>query len=166
MTSLNKAISEYQRHLQKGQIQLAYKGILSFMSELKAHLEAGIPGYAASGLYAGVMDMTYFAFTPADLRNQKLKVAIVYLHEENRFELWLAGNNRQIQAEWIERLGRMDVSPYRLSEVKPGVDAILSSTIMENPDFDHPADLEEQIGRETVAFAQTMVGLVGIGEKG
>jgi len=35
------------------------------------------------------MDMTYFAFTPSELKEKKLKIAIVYLHEQNRFDAWL-----------------------------------------------------------------------------
>jgi len=166
VATLNDHIREYQRQLNKGQIQLAYKGILSFMTGLMTHLEASYPDYATSGLYSGYMDMTYFAFTPAALRNLKLKVAVVYLHEANKFELWLAANNRQMQAEWIERLSQKTTAPYTLSQGQPGVDAILSSIIVENPDFDDLAGLEKQITRETIDFAQNMIGLVGLGENG
>ena len=101
MTNLNDAINEYTAQLQKGQIQIAYRGIMTFMSTLKSTLESNHPDYAASGLYFGYMDMTYFAFTPLELKRRNLKIAIVYLHQENRFELWLVGTNRKIQAEYI-----------------------------------------------------------------
>jgi len=39
MESLNKDILEYKLQLSKGQIQKAYKGIMTFMSELRSYLE-------------------------------------------------------------------------------------------------------------------------------
>ena len=102
MPSLNDSIKEYTRQLQLGEIQTAYKGIMSFMSGLKTHLESRHPDHALSGLYFGYMEMTYFAFTPLELKQHGLKIAIVYLHEQNRFEVWLGGANRKVQAEYIE----------------------------------------------------------------
>ena len=65
MESINEYIKEYATQLRKGQIQKAYKGILTFMSELRSYLESRYPDYTAGSLYFGYMDMTYFAFTPA-----------------------------------------------------------------------------------------------------
>jgi len=41
---------------------------MTFMSELRSYLESKYPDYTAGNLYFGYMDMTYFAFTPADLK--------------------------------------------------------------------------------------------------
>ena len=38
MHSLNEAIREYTFQLQRGQIQIAYKGIMTFMSAMKSFL--------------------------------------------------------------------------------------------------------------------------------
>lgn len=53
MATLNDAITEYNAQLQKGQIQIAYKGIMTFMSRLKTALESSHPDYSVSGLYFG-----------------------------------------------------------------------------------------------------------------
>ena len=135
MNSLNKDIAEYTGQLSKGKIQRAYKGIMTFMAELKATLEQQYPDYSAGALYFGYMDMTYFAFTPPELKNKKLKIAIVYLHEQGRFEVWLAGNNRQIQAQFIEKLSKINTGGYNLSQVSPGVDSIIESILVEQPYF-------------------------------
>ena len=87
MESINESIKEYATQLSKGRIQKAYKGIMTFMSELRSYLESKYPDYTAGNLYFGYMDMTYFAFTPADLKNKKLKIAVVYLHEKGVFEV-------------------------------------------------------------------------------
>ena len=94
MQSLNDFVKEYTKQLKKGQIQKAYKGIMKFMSGLKNNMGSNHPEYAASALYFGYMDMTYFAFTPMELKSRNLKIAVVYLHEQNRFEVLLGGSNR------------------------------------------------------------------------
>jgi hypothetical protein len=126
---LNDDIREYKSQLGKGSIQKAYKGIMTFMSDLRAYLAGRYPDYSASALYFGYMDMTYFAFTPAELKDMKLKAAIVFLHEECRFEVWLAGSNRKVQADYIEMFKNKDIGKYALSQVSPGVDSIIESII-------------------------------------
>ncbi len=160
MPTLNDAVTEYTAQLQKGQIQIAYKGIMTFMSELKTALESSHPDYVASGLYFGYMDMTYFAFTPLELKRRNLKIAIVYLHQENRFELWLGGNNRKIQAEHIDFFTGKDLGPYKLSKVSPGVDSIIESIISEQPNFDDPDELTNAIEKQTIEFAQKVHNLL------
>jgi hypothetical protein len=160
MSTLNSDLREYTAQLGKGQIQRAYKGIMSFMYELKAHLEGKHPEYAASALYFGYMDMTYFAFTPPDLRDRKLKIAIVYLHEENRFEVWLAANNRKLQADCIQTLSHKDLGIYSLSQMAPGVDAIIAEVIIDQPDYDCPNQMKERIETKTLQFAEDMFGFL------
>jgi hypothetical protein len=156
MESMNQYIMEYTAQLSKGQIQKAYKGIMTFMSELRSYLESGYPDYNAGSLYLGYMDMTYFAFTPTDLKNKKLKIAVVYLHEKGVFEVWLAGNNRKIQAEYIALMSSQHITKYKLSQVIPGVDSIIESTLVENPDFDHPEELKKQIEKKTLEFTKNI----------
>lgn len=153
MESLNDDIREYRRQLQIGHIQTAYQGIMKFISVLKTHLESNHPDYFTSTLYFGYMDMTYFAFTPVDLKEKKLKIAIVYLHEQGTFEVWLGGSNRQVQAEVSEHLNHRKIgSKYRLSQVQPGVDSIIEMTLAEQPDFDDREGLMEQIELGTIEF--------------
>lgn len=152
MSTLNDQIQEYIVQLRKGQIQKAYKGIFAFMTGLRSYLETSYPDYITSGLYNGYMDMTYFAFTPDELRKKKLKVAIVYLHETGSFEIWLAGNNRKIQSEYIEKMKDINTGKYKLSQIQPGVDSILESVLDQNPDFDHPDKLQRQIEMKTLDF--------------
>lgn len=160
MQSINKSVREYTAQLQQGQIQKAYKGIMTLMSSLKTWLESRHPDYAVSGLYPGYMDMTYFAFTPQVLKQRSLKVAIVYLHEQNRFEVWLGGANRKVQAETIERFTGKDLDGLTLSEVKPGVDSIVEMKLIEQPDFDHPEDLMLAIESKVIEFTEKIIILL------
>jgi hypothetical protein len=160
MDSLNNHIYEYKIQLSKGQIQTAYKGIMSFISGLSSYLASRHPEYTASALYFGYMDMTYFAFTPVNLKSKKLKIAVVYLHEEGRFEVWLGGSNRKIQAEYIDLMSRKNIGKYKLSQVLPGVDSIIESILVEQPDFDHPEELRNQIEKKTIEFVNDISSIL------
>ncbi|MEL7603271.1 MAG: hypothetical protein AAGU77_08970, partial [Bacillota bacterium] len=103
--------------------------------------------------------MTYFAFTLPALKDRKLKIAVVYLHEECRFELWLAAANRKIQVDYIEKLRHKDIGEYTLSQAAPGVDAILYTTICEQPDFGHPEELKRLVEEKTLEFARNVASL-------
>jgi hypothetical protein len=157
MESLNNLIFEYTDLLKKGRIQKAYKGIISFMSGLKAYLEKNYSDYFISGVYQGYMDMTFITFTPNVLKNRNLKIAIVYLHEEARFELWLTGRNRQIQADYIELFSGKDIESYTLSKAAPGVDAIISAIIEEDPDFDDEYLLINKIEIAALEFIDDLI---------
>ena len=160
MQTLNDVIREYTAQLQKGQIQEAYKGIMTFMAGLKTYLQSRHTQYTTTGLYFGYMDMTYFAFTPPELKDRNLKIAIVYLHEENKFELWLGGTNRKVQAQFIEIFKGKVIAPYKLSLVSPGVDSIIESIISEQPDFDNADELMKIIEEKTVEFANQIISLL------
>jgi hypothetical protein len=160
MGSLQDQVEEYANQLKEGHIQKAYRGIMTFMSEVKAYLEGKYPDYDTSTLYHGYLDMTYFAFTSSYFKSAKLKIAIVYLHEECRFEAWLAGHNRRIQADYIKLLSREDLGNYRLSRMVPGVDSIVEAALVTQPDFDNLDGLKKQIEHESVQFAKDMESIL------
>ncbi|MGE5627200.1 MAG: DUF7000 family protein [Solirubrobacterales bacterium] len=157
MESMNDYINEYTKQLSKGQIQKAYKGIITFMSGLKNYMENKYPEYTSSSLYFGYMDMTYFAFTPLKLKKKNLKIAVVYLHEQNRFDVWLAGGNKGIQAEYIEKMKYIDIGNYKLSRINPGVDSIIELQIIEHPNFDQVEDLMKKVEIKTIEFTKNIL---------
>lgn len=161
MNTLNAAVREYTAQLHNGQIQKAYKAILDFMANLRANLSANYPDHAVSALYFGYMDMSYFAFTPPALKARNLKIAIVYLHQEGRFELWLAGNNRKIQTSYIELLSHRNIGGYTLSKANPGVDFIIASPIAQEPDFDRREELKRRIEERSREFEKDLISILG-----
>ena len=101
MKSFHENMQEYKKQLEKGAIKQAYKGLMEYFNSLRLYFEKKYPDYFVSGsIYQGYMDMTFFSFTPKSLKSQKLKVAIVYLHEAFRFEVWLVGYNKKIQTKY------------------------------------------------------------------
>jgi hypothetical protein len=153
MDSLQQCVKEYTELVRTGHIATAYKGIMTFMTGLERFLTAKHPDCSATSLYFGYMDMTYFAFTPPALAAKKLKIAIVYLHDQGLFELWIGGSNRKIQAEYIELLRGHSLGGYQLSQVSPGVDSIIELRISELPDFDQPEALMQMLDCRWTEFA-------------
>lgn len=145
MLSLNEAIIEYSRLVRAGTIPAAWRGILGFMARLQRETASSFPDHRGSALYQGMMDMSYFALTPPALAKLHLKVAVVYRHETNRFEVWLGGVNRSVQADWIRAFEAVDTAPWELSQVAVGVDSILEQILCGEPDFDHPEALTAAI---------------------
>ena len=107
------------------------------------------------------MDMTYFALVPEALKKKNLKIAIVYLHEQNKFEAWLAGGNRRVQAEYIGQLKQTKLEKYQLSQVSPGVDSIVEYCLVEQPDFNRDQELMEQIQSRVDEFIRDILPLLG-----
>lgn len=104
--------------------------------------------------------MTYFAFTPLELKKNNLKIAFVYLHEQNRFEAWLGGGNRKVQAEYIERLKLKNIVGCQLSRINPGLDLIIEQRIVEQPDFDRAEALMRRIESRTIEFINTVLSIL------
>ncbi len=101
MKLFHEYIHEYRKQLEKGAIQKAYKGLMEYIMDLRTHFKNTYPDYVVSGsIYYGYMDMTYFSFFPPSFKQRQLKIAIVFLHETFRFEVWLAGYNKQVQSKY------------------------------------------------------------------
>lgn len=159
MKSLNEDVQIYTHILQQGQIQRAYRGILHFMSELNRSWKQEYPEWTTRTLYAGYLDMTYFSATPPFLEEKGLKIALVYLHRENRFECWLAGTNRSKQEQYRDHLQHQP-SPYKLTPPGPGVDSIMVCSLVESPDFDHPELLKKQMMDQTLHFVEDLSRMI------
>ena len=104
----------------------AYKGLMEYIMDLRTHFKNRYPDYVVSGsIYYGYMDMTYFSFYPESLKKQNLKIAIVFLHEPFRFEVWLAGFNKQIQSKYWKLIKESGWNKYHLVSTTIGADSIL-----------------------------------------
>lgn len=153
MTAFQDQMQEYTQQLQKGSIQQAYKGLLQFMLGLRNELGSAHPEIAVPGsFYAGYMDMSYFSLVPAALKERGLKIAVVYLHEASRFEVWLSAANKKIQARYWELIVRSGWRKYRLVPSTQGYDSILEDVLAESPDFSDLPALSAQITQGTLAF--------------
>jgi hypothetical protein len=141
MKTLNQLISDYTSHLQQGEIQLAYKGILEFMGKLRADFIKKYPQYDISNIYQGYMDMSYFSIFTNPLKEKGLKVALVYLHDKGHFEVWLSARNRDITKQYETVLKGKPLQGIPAFHDPTNLDAIVESVLVTAPDFEDQATL-------------------------
>jgi hypothetical protein len=153
MGSFHEYMDEYRKQLEKGAIKEAYKGLMEYVMDLRTYFKNKYPDYFVSGsIYYGFMDMTYFSFFPKSFKLRKLKVAIVFIHEPFRFEVWLAGYNKQVQSKYWKLFKDNDWNKYNIVSTTKGVDSILEYIVVDSPDFSDLDILTKQIERETLKF--------------
>lgn len=155
MTDFQQAMQEYRSQLQKGAIQAAYRGLMDYVLALRTHFKDSCPEYSVPGsVYFGYMDMTYFSIVPESLKQRGLKIALVFLHQEFRFEVWLSGYNRQVQSKYWKLIRASGWDTYRLTADPQAADAVLEHILVEDPDFGDLDALTAEIERKTLSFIQ------------
>lgn len=161
MSSFKQSMQVYKQLLQQGQIQQAYQGLMQYMLDLRNHFKVTCPDYAVSNnLYFGYMDMTYFACFPQALKARSLKIAVLFNHPAFRFEVWLSAVNKQVQADYWQRIKARGWNKYRLVESIQGADSILEHTLVDDPDFGDLPALTARIEAGTLAFIRDIEGFL------
>jgi hypothetical protein len=161
MGTFSESIKEYRKQLGKGQIKEAYQGLMDYFSSLRLHLKNKYPDYFVSGdVNYGRMDFSYFSFSPASLKKHGLKVVILFIHDTFTFEIWLAGYNKNVQANYLKLFEERKWSKYTLAPSAKGVDYIVKHALAENVDFSDLDSLTQRIERGSLSFIHDMEKLV------
>jgi len=153
MELFHEYMTEYNKQLKRGYIQEAYQGLMDYFRGLRSYLKNKYPEYlVSSNIYYGYMDMTYFSFFPKTLKHRNLKIAIVFIHDAFKFEVWLAGVNRDVQAKYWKLLKENNWNKYHITSNPRGVDYIVDHILINDPDFSDLDTLTKQIERGTLDF--------------
>ncbi len=152
-TEFQTAIKEYKQQLAKGTIKTAYKGLIGYLESLRLYFEKKYPDFYVSGnVQPGCMDYSYFYFLPKTLKQQKLKIVILFVHDSFRFEVWLAGYNKAVQAKYWKQFKDANFTKYQTPSTLNGADSILEYTIVDNADFSDLDTLTKQIEESSLKF--------------
>ena len=152
-SSFQELMTEYRKQLEKGQIQKAYQGLMDYVMGLRSYFENKYPEYTVSGtVYFGYMDMTYFSFFPDSLKLRGLNVGVVFIHGTFRFEVWLFGYNKGVQAKYWKMFKESGWNKYKIPSTTKSVDSIIEGVLAENPDFSDLDTLTEKIEKGTLRF--------------
>jgi hypothetical protein len=163
MKSFHEYITEYRKQLEKGAIQEAYRGLMEYIMGLRTYFKNKYPDYSVSGsIYFGYMDMTYFSIFPKSLKDRDLKIAIVFLHEACRFEVWLAAKNKQVQANYWKLFKERDWDKYHIVSPAKGIDSILEDILVADPDYNDLEALTGQIEHGTLKFIADIEGFLSV----
>ena len=146
-------MKEFKKQLESGDIIKAYQGLMVYFRELRTHFKDKYTAYSIPGnIYYGYMDMTYFAILPESLKQRKLKIAIVFVYDAFRFEVWLSGMNRKVQVQYNKLIEETGWDKYHLTPNPGSEDSILDQVLVEDPDFSDLDLLTEKIDSGTLKF--------------
>lgn len=161
MKTLNEYISEYKRQMEKGDVKEAYRRLMEYIMSLRTHFSGKYPDFFVSGnIYQGYMDMTYFSFTPEALKRKKLRIALVFLHEKIRFEVWLGGYNKQVQLKYWKLFKEKNMEKYKIPSSIKGIDYIIEHTLVDDPDFNDLDALTKKIETGVLEFIKDIETLL------
>ena len=156
--TFNDYVSIYKEQLEKGDIQVAYKRLVNYVMALRASFEAAFTDvYSFGNVSPGYMDFTYFPFHDTFLRSKKLRFGIVFNHEKVRFELWLMGQNAEIQKHYWELL-----KTSKWNENVPAMPkySVLEAVLVEAPDFNDLDGLTAEILKGAGVLAKEITGYI------
>ncbi len=141
MKNLNQVIRHYTQAVQQGDLPAAYAGLLAFIGKLRADFIKTCPDYDVGSIYQGYMDMSYFSVSTISLKEKGLKLAVVYLHDQGRFEVWLSARNRAILKKISPVVSDMISSNDDLFHDAANPDAVVERIVSAEPDFEDAAAL-------------------------
>lgn len=160
MKNMNDLIESYTNYLQHGEIQIAYKEILSLIGKLRAEFVKKYPHDDVSSVYQGYMDMSYFSLSKKSLKDKGLKIAIVYLHEKGSFEVWLSARNREISKKYASLLDNKLHDDLNIFHDINNLDAIAECILTATPDFEDQSSLINTIDNGVKKFITKICALV------
>ncbi|MGF7117693.1 DUF7000 family protein [Methanobacterium oryzae] len=160
MESFQEYMIEYKKQLENGYIQEAYMVLMKYIMDLRAYFKNKYSEYFVSGIYQGYMDMTYFSFTPEPLKHQKLKIAIVFVYDTFKFEVWLAGSNKKVQNKYWKLFRENDFDKYHIPSTIDGIDSIIEHILVDNPNFSDLDALTGQIETGTLKFINDILNFL------
>ena len=143
MKTLNDYLAVYKEQLEKGDIQKAYFGLMKSMMSLKSSFSDYFSDtFSFGNISQGYMDFTYFPFFNEFLREKKLRFGIILNHEKMRFEIWLMGQNAEVQKNYWNILKITKWNRHLQSMPKYSV---LEAVLVKNPDFNKLDLLTEEM---------------------
>ena len=153
METFNELMSDFKVQLNKGKIQRAYRYIFDIFAdlgnELKSHKDKSI---SINSLYHGYLDMTYLPVMTELLRDNGLKIAVVFNYSLFQFEIWLSAINRKRRKEVLEIIANSKWNKYKTVENDANTDAIIELKINGIYEFGNKNRIVTLIAKETYAF--------------
>ena len=139
---LNDQIPSYKEAFASGEIQKTYQGLVGIVQILRTEFSKKYKGeYSVASVMHGYIDFTYFYLQNESLKRNKLKLAIVFNHQQAHFELWLLGQTKDVQIRYWEKLKDVAwVNPETMPEY-----SIFEIVLLANPDFDNTPALSESV---------------------
>lgn len=158
MKTLNDYIKIYKEQLDKGDIQEAYSRLVKFVMKLNSTFSADLSDkYSFGNLFKGYMDYTYFYFSNDFLKKRKLRFGLVLNHPQMRFEIWLLGQNMEIQDKYWQLL---KTSKWNKDRTNRPQYSVLEAIVIENPDFNDLDKLTQQLKKSMIKITDDIIAQI------
>ena len=136
---------EYQELLQTTRLIACYREFIRLFRWVRVELEKRMPEYKFQGsITENGMDFSYFQFTSPELKEKGLKVAVVFIHRDFQFQVWVSGFNRRYQAHYCE-VWKDQPLPFELTGSPAQTDYILRAPLKEPANLSDGGALLDQI---------------------
>ena len=145
---IQKSIEIYKEQLDNGYIQVAYLALTKYVAELKSNFPKK---YRTGNISFGYLDYTYFSFFNTFLRDQKLRFRVVLNHRKMQIELWLMGQNANIQKKYWEILKN---SKWNSDRNKMPRYSVLEVVLENQIDFNNKKRMTENIITQPLSLSQ------------
>ena len=133
----SKYLNNYKNLLLTTELQLFYQEFIKLFRFLRIELEKELPNFSfSSNIVENNMDFSYFQLTDPDLKEKGIKIQIVFVHKDFRFEIWASGYNRKIQSRYYNHLKNQSMK-YYLNNNPEKIDYILKAEIEKNIELDN-----------------------------
>ncbi|MDN3693644.1 hypothetical protein QWZ06_15770 [Chryseobacterium tructae] len=158
MKDINITIKSYQKIVAKNEIPQAYMYLMRLMTALKADFSRHFENkFSVGNISPGYMDYTYFPFFDAPLRENKLRFGIVLNHKKMQLELWLMGQNAEVQQEYWAILKSTPWNKHLTSMPKYSV---LETVLIESPDFENKEVIYKAVINKTLEIVPEIMKLL------
>ncbi|WP_339712827.1 DUF7000 family protein [Cyclobacterium amurskyense] len=159
MEPMNESFSEYQKQIRTGEIARVYKSLIAFMQSLRIYFKNNHQEFIVGSFYQGAMDFTYFPISTKELKEKKLKFVIIFDHQEGSFEIWLAGQNKQVQSHYSGLITEKEMGDNYRASTHPH--SILEWVVLKNPDFNDPVTITNRIEEGVNVFLKDLNRVIG-----
>ena len=102
----------------------------------------------------------FISFSGYCTQDRDLKIAVVFLYDAFRFEIWLSGKNKQVLAKYWKIIKESNWDKYKIVAPVKGVDSIVEHVLADNPDFGDLEALTKQIDQGALKFIQDIEGFL------
>jgi len=159
-------MNDFKVQLNKGRIQKAYRYIFEIFGDLGNELKnSNDKTITINSLYHGYLDMTYLPVITNSLKNNGLKIAVVFNYSSFQFEIWLSAINRKKRKEVLEIITNSKWKKYKTVENDENTDAIIELKIHGITKFDNKSKIISLIKKETVTFIDGIEEFIHNNEK-
>ncbi|MDO6438876.1 hypothetical protein Q4534_15740 [Cyclobacterium sp. 1_MG-2023] len=154
MESMDGSFSYYQKLIQAGDIARVYKSLIAYMLSLRTYFKINHQEFIVGSFYQGAMDFTYFSLSTKELKAKKLKLVIIFNHQKASFEIWLAGQNKQVQKQYLALMDEKELGAHYRASTHPH--SILEWEVLKNPNFNDLDTVTTKMEQSVKVFLQDL----------